>query len=181
MKTKKTASSHAERLQVKLPAGKIIYLEDLIRLLPISVQRTSLWEFLLGHSGCRCCCSRGGAGSHSHASSAPVASPSAPTGPASSNASVTFTVSIRQFIVGSSLAVEANFNWAAIGAPGLTVNVQVKSGVTFTNWTNVLTSQPPVDIGTWPVSGVPRETFHFRAVAMDAQGNAAAYSQIITI
>ena len=180
MKKEKTTSAQPELLQVKLPATKIIYLDDLVRLLPIPVHRTSLWAVLFGHSCCcSCCCSCGETAAHGQAVAAPAPSP---TGPSSPTVTVAFNVSIRQFIiVGSGLAVEANFTWAATGAPGLTVNVQVKSSVTYANWTNILTNQPPVDLGTWPVSGVPGETFHFRAVAIDPQGNPAAYSQIVTI
>lgn len=165
-------TTSAELLRVKLPEREALDLEALFRLLPIPIHRTALWPYLRTLCGCDCCCnccSCGGHGGLAHHG------PAAPAG-----ATVTLNVLIRQFILGGSLGVTADFNWAATGAPGLTVNIEVKSSVTFPAWTTILSGQPPVDLASWPVSGQPRETFHFRAVAIDSQGNRAAVSSIVT-
>ncbi len=93
----------------------------------------------------------------------------------------TFTTNIRQKIIpGRGYAVEANFRWRVTGGGSpLKVYIQVKSGITYKKWTNILSDQPSVDVGSWMVRGVPGEKFHFRAVARDSGGR-VAYSRIIS-
>ena len=92
-----------------------------------------------------------------------------------------FTTRIRSLTIpGRGGLAEANFRWRAYGgASHLKIYVQVRSNVTYRKWTNVLSNQSPVDIGSWTVRGVPGERFHFRAVARDSRGR-MAYSRIIS-
>ena len=188
MDKRKRPAKKPELLGGKFPAREKIDLDDfLLHRSPIPIQYTLLWRVIyaqLHHAGCCCCCG--------HVDRSPIVLPGAPVpglqppvvapapAPQAPNITVDLDVLIRQFIVGGSFAVEANFEWTATGAPGLKVFIQVKTNITFRNWTNVLSNQPPVDVGTWPVRGVPGERFHFRALATDPQGN-DAYSRIITI
>jgi len=184
MKPSSHKSKSAEPLIVKLPEKEPLDLEELLRLLPIPIHRTSLWPYLRTLCGCGCnccCCCDRDCGCHgSSGGPNPPASPAAPATPGATAASVTLNVLIRQNLIGASLGVRADFNWVASGPPGLTVNIEVKSSVTYPVWTTILSGQPPVDLASWLVHGLPRETFHFRAVAMDSQGNRVAVSAIIT-
>ena len=194
MVRRKHSEEKGELLGEKYPPRERISLDDfLLYKSPIPIQHTYLWRMLYAqfYHGCCCCCGPGmyhpsflGAGGSAPSPAPPAPSPAPPApSPAPPPPNITvdfFDVQIRQFIVGGSFAVDANFEWRAMGAPNLNVSVQVKSSITFRNWTDVLSNQPPVDVGTWSVRGVPGERFHFRAVARDPAGN-EAFSRIITI
>lgn len=113
---------------------------------------------------------------------APPADSAAPadTAPAP-NVNVTLTAQIRSVTANGQLYVEGNFNWSATGASDLRVNVQIKTAVAYAAWTNLLSNQDPVDVGTAGISG-PDNRFNFRAVAYRASDPATVwYSPIVTI
>jgi hypothetical protein len=94
--------------------------------------------------------------------------------------SVTLDVAGKSFAVltstGSAFA-EADLTWSATGEPGLKVDVQVKSNLTYPNWYTIFANQAPQDMGIWPVRAAQGESLNFRAVAKDGSGN-TAYSVI---
>lgn len=176
-----------EPLSVDLPSDERTDIADfLLYHSPVPIQFTPVWRVLQGwFCGCGCCCCGIGHPGVPHGAPPRSAGGGLPTSGGGAPApapsiSVDLDVLIRQFIVGGSVGVEASFEWQATGAPDLKVDVQVRTNITFPDWTNVLSDQAPVDVGSWPVRGVPGERFHFRAVARDAAGH-RGYSRIITI
>jgi len=95
------------------------------------------------------------------------------------NITINFELSqLRFFVVGGSMGGEAVFTWSVTGAPNLTVNVQVKAPISYPNWTTIITSKEPVDVGQWAVRANPGERLSFRAIVKDSKGN-KAYGGII--
>jgi hypothetical protein len=163
-------------LTVKLPPGDRIPLGEVVRLSPFSAQHWAIWPLLCRPHCCCCCCC-----SHSAAHAPAVANASSPAGPVT----VDLDVTVEQILVLTTTAginSEAHFRWQATGRPGLKVDIQVRSGIGWVNWTDIptLRDKDPVDVGSWLVIGVPGDTFHFRAEAKDPQGN-LFYSRIVTV
>ncbi|MCB9734884.1 MAG: hypothetical protein H6745_20040 [Deltaproteobacteria bacterium] len=97
------------------------------------------------------------------------------------NVNVTLTAQIRSVTANGQIYVEGNFTWSATGASDLRVDVQIKTQVSYPDWTNLLSNQAPVDVGTAGING-PDRRFNFRAVAYRASDPATKwYSAIVTI
>ncbi len=87
--------------------------------------------------------------------------PTAPTTPID----VTLDVRLRIVVVNGQMVIEADCDWTATGAANLVVDVQMKSDLQ-PIWTDMLTDQPAVDVGSFIVYG-GRQDYHFRATAQD--------------
>lgn len=96
---------------------------------------------------------------------------------------VTLDVQLHTLLVNpSAFYVDAMFEWAAQGGPGLTVDVQFKTSAT--DWTAVASGLPAVDIKTVDMSQYAgaSSSWHFRAAAHHpACPDNVAYSSITTI
>jgi len=115
------------------------------------------------------------------ASGAPAPAVPPPPAQPDPNIQVQLGVQIRSLVVGGNLYVEANFDWKALGAPGLIVDIQVKSSLSYPEWTDILTDLDAVDVATYQLQG-PYQTWHFRAVAQDPANPQFTYaSDIVTI
>jgi hypothetical protein len=114
-------------------------------------------------------------------SSADTSTDTADTSTQPLNASVSVTAMIRSVTANGQVFVEGNFTWSATGEPNLLVAVQIKNAVAYPDWTNLLSDQPPVDIGTAGIDG-PDQQFNFRAIAyLAADPTNFVVSTIVTI
>lgn len=121
-----------------------------------------------GLCGCSCCCGHG----HGLASSETLVTPA--SGPTTTPVSVHLDNPMFQIgIFGGSIGAVVNLSWQATGGSGIRVKIMVKRPFFGPAWTEILSNQDPVDVGTWDVSPlIPGErTFHFKAVAVDSAGN----------
>jgi len=103
---------------------------------------------------------------------APAPTPTPPTPPTPSTPpapsapiDVTLDVRLRVVVANGQMLIEADCAWDARGGGDLVVDVQVKSDLAPT-WTDMLTDQPAVDVGSFLVQG-GRQDYHFRAVVQD--------------
>ncbi len=79
---------------------------------------------------------------------------------------------VRVVVVGATLAAEVNADWRATGADNLTVELQVKSQLTYRAWTPLLRNQPADHFATASLQVTQGERrFDFRIVARDGAGN----------
>lgn|SRR5574341_431676 len=137
--------------------------------LPIPLQYTFLWKVL--HSDCCCCCGMHG-----------VSTPTQGTVDSKSQVNVDFQIDgIKTYIVGGSIAgPELHCTWSVTGLSGLKVDIQVKSNFHYPNWYTLLADQPPSDSAYATFLARTGETFSFRALAKDPQGNTYP-SRIISV
>ncbi len=88
---------------------------------------------------------------------------------------------VRVVVVGGTYAAEVNADWRASGADDLTVDLQVKSQLTYRAWTPILRNQPADHFATASLQVTQGERrFDFRIVARDDAGHEWA-SEAITI
>ena len=79
---------------------------------------------------------------------------------------------LRVLVVGGTIAAEVNADWSATGADDLTVELQVKSQLTYRAWTPILRDQPADHFATASLQVTQGERrFDFRIVARDKAGN----------
>jgi|GEM_PF-2992130 len=97
------------------------------------------------------------------------------------NATVTMTAQLHSITANGSVFVEGNFTWNASGESDLRVDIEIKTQVSYPDWTALLSNQDPADVGSAEIHG-PDTRFNFRAVTYRASApDQKAYSDIITI